>query len=407
MLWETAAGRAARFVAAGTGILTRSSVAIGVLGALLALLSQFTLVHFCFEGNWTGLFFTGDYFPVPRELAGENLYVFENSDGYDGQFYHYVAHDPFRRRGLSDSMDGPELRYQRILVPLMSYLLAGGSDELVDLAYYAVILFFVFLGCYWLSRFAREHNRHPAFGLAFLLIPSVVVSIERMTVEIALAALTAGFALYATRGPAWKLYLVMAAAVLTRETGLMLIGGYSLYCLLRKELLRAAVFSTSALPGLLWIYSLSRRGHALAVQVMRGGSRSVRVAGLVRRLWKPVSYPFAGTKLLLVRITDEISWIGMILISLAGIRMAMRRQPGPIEMTAALSGAVALLAGSATFWYHPVGYSRPFSCLLVLVGLRVITDRAWWVALPILMIDLRIAVEAGPRLLTVVRNMFS
>jgi hypothetical protein len=46
----------------------------------------------------------------------------------------------------------------------------------------------VFLGCYWIGRFAVLHRRHPLWGLLFLAVPAVLVSIDRMTVDVALAA---------------------------------------------------------------------------------------------------------------------------------------------------------------------------------------------------------------------------
>jgi hypothetical protein len=55
-----------------------------------------------YGGNWTAFNCTGARFPIPPALAGENIYRFQRSNGWDGQFYHYIAHDPF----LADGMRG-------------------------------------------------------------------------------------------------------------------------------------------------------------------------------------------------------------------------------------------------------------------------------------------------------------
>ena len=89
---------------------TTRCTAVGALFLLLALAGQSALVYRCYQGNWTGLFLTGDHREVPPQLAAENIYLFEGSTGYDGQYYHYIAHDPFRQRGLSEWVDVPGTR---------------------------------------------------------------------------------------------------------------------------------------------------------------------------------------------------------------------------------------------------------------------------------------------------------
>ena len=90
----------------------------------------------------------------------------------------------------------PPLRYRRILVPALAWALALGRDSAIHAAYLAVILGFVFLGVYWLARAIESRGRHPAWGLMFVIMPASLVSMDRMTVDVALAALTAGFVLY-------------------------------------------------------------------------------------------------------------------------------------------------------------------------------------------------------------------
>jgi hypothetical protein len=179
------------------------------LAAVLALLWQASTVHFNYGGNWTALFCTGDRQNVPPQLAA-NTYLFMLSQGYDGQFYRYVAHDPLLRKGLRQFMDAPSLRYRRILVPGLAFLMAGGQSQFIDAAYLAVILLFVFLGSYWLSRYAAFHGRHPAWGIGFIFVPATLISINRLTVDVALVALCAGFAWYAKKGSPARLCLVLA-----------------------------------------------------------------------------------------------------------------------------------------------------------------------------------------------------
>src|ERR1700682_5018237 len=100
----------------------RRALAAAVLAVALAWLWMSLTVHYNYQGNWTALFCIGERFPTPPILrSSEHLYVFKNSAGYDGQFYHDLAHDPFLRRGSASFIDAPRLRARRILVPLLAW----------------------------------------------------------------------------------------------------------------------------------------------------------------------------------------------------------------------------------------------------------------------------------------------
>ena len=94
----------------------------------------------------------------------------------------------------------------------------------MDGAYIAVVLCWVFLGVYWLALYAVEEGHHPAWGLAFLLLPATLTSVDRMAVDVALAALSVAFVRYAKKQPTIRLYLVLMLAPLVRDTGALLIA---------------------------------------------------------------------------------------------------------------------------------------------------------------------------------------
>src|SRR5262249_17753880 len=147
--------------------------------------------------NWSGLYNTGAFTRTPPLLANEEIYRFQGQAGYDGQFYHFIAHDPWLRHGSAKFVDNPRLRWRRILVPALAWILAVGQPDFVDSAYFGVELGFVFLGVWWLSLYLQRHNLPPRFSVLFLAVPAVLISLDRATVDVALAALCVGFALYA------------------------------------------------------------------------------------------------------------------------------------------------------------------------------------------------------------------
>ena len=135
----------------------RTSLLAAVVGVIAALTWQALVVHYLYGGNWTGLYYAGEHFPQRPPLA-ERIWTFPNSDGYDGQWYHYIAHDPWFQRGYVRFLDAPRLRYHRILIPGLANALAGGRDRYVDRMYTGLILLSVFLGSLWLGWYARLHG---------------------------------------------------------------------------------------------------------------------------------------------------------------------------------------------------------------------------------------------------------
>ena len=83
---------------------------------LLGLSWQLLTVHYNYGGHFTALFCTGSDLPTPPSPAGEHIYIFPASGGYDGQSYHYVAHDPLCRTDIGRAVPDPLIRYRRGLL---------------------------------------------------------------------------------------------------------------------------------------------------------------------------------------------------------------------------------------------------------------------------------------------------
>jgi hypothetical protein len=64
-------------------------------------------------------------------------------------------------------VDAPRLRNSRILLPLPAHLVALGNDRWIDGGYFTVVLVSVFLGTYWLSRYALLQSKGGLWGSAF------------------------------------------------------------------------------------------------------------------------------------------------------------------------------------------------------------------------------------------------
>jgi hypothetical protein len=384
----------------------RASIAFALLCAALAFAWQSLTVHYNFSGNWTALFCTGSSVSIPPPLAEESIYTFSNSDGYDGQFYHFIAHDPFMQRGFQGFMDAPGLRYRRILVPGLAYLLAGGRDEYVHAALYLVLLASVFLGAYWLSRYAFSSRAHPAWGLGFLLMPATIISIDRFTVDLTLMALCAGFALCAKEGPSWKLYTVLVLAALTRETGYLLAGGYCVFLLCRRDWLRAAWYATAVGPALAWYLFVHFNTLLLPSGIHTRYVRSHHLGEvLLHQFMNPVSYALPPVIAWTATVLDYLALFGALLALFLAVRVTVRRTAGPMEISGFLFVVLVFALAPMVGFTELYGYPRTLSPLFLFLALRGLPAGSWISALPIFMVLPRLGLQLVPQMLGVLGGL--
>ncbi len=384
-----------------------TSMAWALLAVAFVLLWQFLTVHYNRGGNWTALFLTGDKYVIPPELE-PGTYKFPGH-GYDGEMYRYVAHDLFMQRGYAKYTDGPAQRYHRILVPALAYLLVGGYQPWIDASYIAVIAMFVLLGAYWLSRWAVLEGRHPAWALAFLLVPATLISIDRMTVDVSLAALTIAFAFYWRTGAWTRLFIILALACLVRETGVFLVGGCCLVELFRRRFVLAAIWASAALPALLWYVFIRQvfpeKTHFGVPTWFASGIDT----GILRDLVHPLHYPLSPLLDTVARLGDVISLTAILLASLLAILFLRARPLDASAIAAVLFVLLVVMLTNVNYWNDINGYARVFSPLLLLVAMGSLASGSglpWWTGLvPAVLVDLRLGMEFGSTAGGIVRGL--
>jgi hypothetical protein len=388
------------------GLLCAFGVALAVFGW------QAATVHFNYGGAWSALFMSGDYFPAPPELAADT-YMFKGSVGYDGQFCRYVAHDPWMRADWTAYYDGAVARHQRILVPLVAWLIGAGNPRWIDGAYIGSILIWIFLGTYLLARFVAEAGHHPAWGLAFALLPATLTSIDRMTVDVALAALCVAFLRCSKNQSRRWLYVVLVLAPLVRETGALLVAAECLYQLAARHWRRAALFATTMIPAAAWYIYLSVQ----RVPSVRAGAQMeyahvvphwlfrASPAGIVRTLFHPVAYPFGAGLNLALRAADALALVGFLTLAALAV-WSLRERPWDTRQWAMLGFVSVVFATSAPpFWVNVYSYARPLSPLVLFAAIGALRCRQRWVLVPLVVLTLRVAVQLAPQALGIVRGL--
>jgi hypothetical protein len=152
---------------------------------------------------------------------------------------------------------------------------------------YLVVLGFVFLGGYWLARYFEAQGAPAWWGAAFLFSPATLILLDRIVVDIAVTALCCGFLVYAHAGRRGALWGVLAASILARETGLILLAGWCLWLITRREYRRVAFFAAAVAPAGAWWLYVARHTPYYA---MPGWGFSLPPARLIHALRRPLTW---------------------------------------------------------------------------------------------------------------------
>jgi hypothetical protein len=373
-----------------------------LLCAILGLTWQLLTVHFNYAGNFTALFCTAPPLPIPPQLAAERIYIFQHGGGYDGQYYHYVAHDPLFQTGIGRAIPDPVFRYRRILLPGLAYLLALGQQRFIDASYFACNLIFLFLGAWWLARWLILAGVNRWIAVLYLLVPSTIISLDRMVTDLALTSLCLGLAVYLKTGERTRLYLVIAMAALCRETGMVLAIACCVPPLLQGRFRNCLPFAAALIPASIW-YGF------LAIHLPRPSSIPASafypLRGIAGVLMHPTPYPFPPLLLAAVHAFNYLEIGGILLavwLSLCGWRKAGSH---PVQCACVLWSLLALLLPQA-FWDEVYAVARVFSPLLLYRFLETYQGEARLIGrTPMAMVTPRILLQLTPQALAVARAL--
>jgi hypothetical protein len=371
----------------------RAGTAAALVCCALGLSWQWLTVHFNYGGNLTALFCHGSQFPVPPELAWERIYVFPHSGGYDGQSYHYVAHDPLDRSPIGRAVPDPARRFPRILVPGLAWLAALGRAQWIDGAFVAVNLGFLFLGAYWLALLLPRIGLHPWWAVLYVAAPPAIVSLDRMLVDLALVSLCLGFAVYWKNGAPWKLYAILCAAALCRESGALLFAAFAIHLVAQRKYRRTLLLATAMIPAVAW--TLFVRWHFPGADVL--GATPVPFRGLLDAIQNPRAYPFSAVATAGIRLLDGVQLAGLLLAMGLGLHDARKLAEDPLR-------AACFLWACFGICIPPGTYDDPFAGVRIL-GPLLLFQFLRGERLALWMVTPRVWLELGPQVVGILRGL--
>ncbi len=364
---------------------------------------MFLTVRYNFGGQWTALYFISPTTAQTPAIAAEHPYLWFGTPGYDGQGFHIIAHDPWMRYGPPEKFGMMPMRWVRILVPLLAWLIAFGHDPWIDPAYYFVIVAFAFLGGYWTARWAERHKFHPAVGVFFAATPAAIAAADRMLCDIALAALCVGFAVYSEEGPRWKIFATLTAAALTRETGMVLVAGYALYSFTRRRWLDLACAGAAAVPFVGWEFYV--RAHSIGSTKITPIIGWIPFEGFLRRVFHTSDYPLSRFWAAFLIASDYIALACIAVVFVMAARLAIRREWTAVTAAIYAYTAAAIFLKGGGEWFDAYSFGRLQTPLMLLAALVYLPRIGWIAFAPAAIVGLRVAVWLGRQLTGIVDGL--
>jgi hypothetical protein len=228
-------------------------------------------------------------------------------------------------------------------------------------------------------------------------MPAVPIAMDRLVVDAGLAALTAAFLCY-SQAPSWKLFLVLACAALTRETGFLLILAYCAYLLWRRVFRIAGIFLLSALPALAWYGYVKTRTVSKPY-----GVSLLPLSAILRVLENPWKYP-AGTPFVgAIHIADYLALAGILLAFGLALYWHLRGPSDPPLMAALLFALAGMVFQRTDHWQNVYDFGRVYTPLLLCLASVAARCRKPWLLTPVAMILPRVAIQLTPQMLGVIR----
>ena len=296
--------------------------------------------------------------------------------GYDGQYYYAMAVDPFTWQSPLHGVtfDKPPYRLQRVLYPLLAWLVSGGQADRLPVALLVVNVLAAAAVGGLAGAWLRRRGVHALMGVVVGLSPTFAFTLSRDLTEVVEAALLLAGWLALDRRQFWRAGLWLALAVLARDTAIFAAGAVLLAGVWHKragdDTVRAPAWAVPLAVFALWQAALTVRwGQA---PFLAGGGNLVAPGTGLRA--------FLST--LRLHTTDGTLWhaeLAVLVLLLATTLWALRHPPTPAHVRVTwLVYAVFPLLWSTLIWSEDWAFMRGLTELWLVSLLVLLARRTWW-----------------------------
>lgn len=202
-----------------------------------------------YDGDPTRFIVAGDRY-ASADVLEEPIHVLTRSDGYDGQFMYRLAMDPFTnvRSAYGIRLDNPRYRQQRILYPLLAWMLSLGDAQRLPWILIGINMF-ALCALGWLAGvWTQSVGRHAFLGLMFPLYPGALLVLARDTTEILELLLIMACFVAISRTRYLLAAILLLLAVLAKETALGVVVAACVYLAIKRRAAPRGAWLLAAVP---------------------------------------------------------------------------------------------------------------------------------------------------------------
>lgn len=200
-------------------------------------------------------------------------------DGYDGQFYYYMIKNLF----MGEKGFGNPFRYQRLLYPLLAYIVALGRPGLIPLSMFLVNLAAIAASAFLLWKLIRDSTVRAQYLLLYTLnIGFLIAVFYDVATPLCVGFLVAGVYFY-VREKMWLAASMLALSMLAQENAGIVLATLAAWLVWKKNWRGAFTLGTAVLPWAAWQAFLWSRYGDLPL-VMSGNHFRLPFVGMISQI---------------------------------------------------------------------------------------------------------------------------
>jgi Gpi18-like mannosyltransferase len=180
--------------------------------------------------------------------------VIHQSDGFDGQYYYALAaHHSLK--GIPTLKMGENFT-QRLIYPLLTYLLSFGNVALFPIMFILINIAAVLLSSHLLMKLLKKHGADLRYVFIWGLSVGLLVSLSRNLTEPLMMLFIACAVYYADQKKQLVAMIFLALSLLTRELAITVWAGFALFYMLRRQWKHLLYAIAAIIPFIGWEYVL-------------------------------------------------------------------------------------------------------------------------------------------------------
>ncbi len=278
------------------------------------------------------------------------LIVFDDpkrgGDGYDGQFYYYIIKDFFMGE---EGVPNP-FRSQRILYPALAYIFALGQAQLLPYSMPLVNLLAIALSTLLLWRLTRDGPVRAELLLVYSMNIGFLIAFFYDVATPLCVGLTVGGAYFYYREKLEAAAALLALAMLAQENALLVIAGFALWLVWKRNWRGAITISAALGPWALWQALLWQR-YGMLPALMSGGHFEPPFLGMISQM---ASFDLPGGLTGNLRALSVYPFMAFVLALLAVSVRAMIRRPNAADFVLLVHAMAGVCFNNEQIWSSTV-----------------------------------------------------